>query len=75
MVPLRPFGAAVKRNYARRRLREFLRRNRGILPADKDVLIRLHVAPSDWDRFLGEIAKLLERIEKDGNENGSPDRA
>ncbi|MFH0882425.1 MAG: ribonuclease P protein component [bacterium] len=70
IVPLRPFGGAVQRNYARRRLREFFRHNRDLFPPNQDVLIRLHIAPADWDRFLEEITGLLGRIPRttDGND-------
>lgn len=74
IVPVRPFGGAIKRNYARRRLREFFRRNRELFPSDRDVLLRLFIAPDNWDRFLGEIEGLLKRIPPAEVKDGSHDR-
>jgi ribonuclease P protein component len=67
IVPLRPFGSAVKRNYARRRLREFYRLNRDRFPRGHDVLLRLFTAPGDWDRFLEHIAQLADSVSTTGN--------
>ena len=71
IVPVRPFGGAVRRNYARRRLREFFRRNRNLFPMDRDVLLRLYIAPDNWDRFFEEITGLLRNIPRgvEGDDN------
>ena len=61
IVPLRPFGNAVKRNYGRRRLREFFRQNKALFPDNHDLLIRLFQQPDDWDTFLKHVESLLER--------------
>lgn len=64
IVPLRPFGNAVKRNYGRRRLREFFRQNKALFPDNHDLLIRLFQQPDDWDRFLNHVESLLERARR-----------
>ncbi|MBD3165362.1 hypothetical protein GF324_02075 [bacterium] len=61
VVPGRIFRSAVKRNYARRRLREFYRRNKSLFPDRTDLVIRLYEAPSDWNRFLDHLEGLLAR--------------
>ena len=61
IVPIRPFGGAVPRNYARRRLREFFRLNRELFPENHDVLLRLFQPPAEWRSFLDQIATLLQR--------------
>ena len=39
-MPIKSFGGAVKRNYARRRLREFFRRNKELFPENADALLK-----------------------------------
>lgn len=52
------------RNYARRRLREYFRRNKDLFPPDHNTLIRLYRVPHDWDTFLGEIERLLAKARR-----------
>lgn len=66
IVPLRPFGNAVKRNRARRRLREFYRLNRPLFPEGVDLLVRLFADPGDWDRFFKHLAELTSKIPPGG---------
>ncbi|MCB2198460.1 ribonuclease P protein component [bacterium] len=56
---MRPFGGAIKRNYARRRLREYFRLNRDLFPDGHDTLVRLFRAPDDWDHFFSQLDELL----------------
>ncbi len=62
IVPIRTFGGAVQRNYARRRLREFYRRNKSLFPENTDILIRLYTVPSKWDGLLLQISGMLKTV-------------
>jgi ribonuclease P protein component len=70
IVPLKPFKSAVKRNYARRRLREFYRLNKNLFPENQEVIIRLFVAPDNWSKFLEQITKLLEKYRNNAVTSG-----
>lgn len=59
LVPRRLYGTAVGRNRARRRLREFYRRNRDVFPLGHELIIRLHQAPDDWNAFFARLERLL----------------
>lgn len=61
-VPIKPFGGAVRRNYAKRRLREFFRREKYLFPEKTDILIRLDQPPEDWDQLLDTLRSLLRQI-------------
>ena len=76
IVPLRPFRTAVKRNVARRRLREFFRLNRDLFPDNCDILVRLFRAPEHWDEFIQQLEKLLKEARTlAAQDNGrTPDR-
>lgn len=61
---MRPFGGAIGRNYARRRLREYFRRNKGLFPDRTELLVRMYHAPVDWDSFLDQLERLLAQAGK-----------
>ncbi len=64
LVPRRLFGTAVGRNYARRRLREYFRRNKELFPVNCQILVRLYAAPKDWNDFFVELDRLLKVARK-----------
>lgn len=64
IVPIKPFGGAIGRNYARRRLREFFRRNKHLFPGETDLLVRIYKPPDEWDRFLKLLTQLLDKVEQ-----------
>lgn len=66
IIPLRPFGGAVARNRARRKIREFYRRNRSLFPDGVDLLVRLFADPRDWDRFFEQLTQLAAQIPTGG---------
>lgn len=61
------------RNYARRRLREYFRRNKELFPVNSQVLVRLYVAPKDWNAFFVELDRLLNVARKKAaSRSGTP---
>lgn len=71
LVPRRLYGTAVGRNYARRRLREFYRRNRSLFPEGSELIVRLYARPDDWDALLATITAMLGRARRKLARNGS----
>ncbi|HEX03779.1 MAG TPA: hypothetical protein ENH10_01290 [Bacteroidetes bacterium] len=59
LVPKRLYGNAIGRNYARRRLREYFRRNKSAFPVRCQMIVRLYSAPADWEKFLIELERCL----------------
>jgi len=55
-------GAAVYRNRLKRIVREFLRQNRSVWPADKWVLIRIERKPAGRLKLIHELERLLKQI-------------
>jgi ribonuclease P protein component len=56
------YGNAVKRNHAKRIIREFLRQNKGFWPEYKTVFIRLRDKATGDKEIVEELEKLLLKI-------------
>ena len=62
----RKFGKAVKRNRAKRILRELFRRHKKIFPASHDVVLvpRIEILAKSQKEILEDLRKILEKYEK-----------
>jgi ribonuclease P protein component len=55
-------GNAVKRNRAKRIIREYLRQNKSLWPKYKSVFVRLRTKPSGEKEIIEELRTLLAKI-------------
>ncbi|MBZ0264564.1 ribonuclease P protein component [bacterium] len=69
VVPKAVAANAVRRNYARRRIREYFRRNKIKFPAETDMLLKIYKYPKDWNRFFSSLETLLHQVEHRAMEN------
>jgi len=58
----RSVGNAVRRNRARRKLREFYRRNKALFPDKTHYLIVLRNEPEDWRDLEDRLRRLLSSL-------------
>lgn len=58
-MPKRVARTAVKRNYARRRIREFFRLNKEMFPENTDCLFRLYSYPVNWETFFKNLVSMV----------------
>ncbi|MCP4583875.1 MAG: ribonuclease P protein component [candidate division Zixibacteria bacterium] len=58
----RKFGNAVRRNRAKRLIREFLRKNKAIWPARRSILVRLARKSTSEKQLIEDLKRLLTKI-------------
>jgi ribonuclease P protein component len=70
----RVLGKAVERNRIKRRMREAVRANLALLTRDVDVILhpRKTVLTGEFDRLVGEVAKIFSVIQKNEKKSDAP---
>jgi ribonuclease P protein component len=61
-VATRAVGGAIQRNRAQRKLREFYRRNKSLLPDKFHFLFVLKSEPNDWHELEEKLRALLRSL-------------